>query len=134
MIKNARQNVARSITASLMLSLTISTPLIGMSRGRLLRAVQVTPPTPQQSVESSLEYLRRVMDQYHNRIPVSEDVSSAGNHFHAFGKIPIDTQALGVNGSSTNNPHAGATAIRVAQYSRDKLRWFLSPERDPGPG
>lgn len=66
----------------------------------------------QQSVDSSLEYLRSVMDEYHNRFHVYDDVSSAGNHFHAFAKIPNDTPALGVNGSSANNPQSGATAIR----------------------
>ncbi|HYV05414.1 MAG TPA: hypothetical protein VFB82_12550, partial [Blastocatellia bacterium] len=54
------------------------------------------------------------MDYYHNRFPVYDDVSSAGNHFHAFGKIPGDTPALQVNGSHTGNPHSGATAIRYA--------------------
>src|SRR5713226_5866051 len=36
-----------------------------------------------QSVTSSVQYLARAMDQYHNRFPVYDDVSSAGNHFHA---------------------------------------------------
>jgi len=68
----------------------------------------------QQSAAASLEYLARAMDEYHNRFPVYDDNSSAGNHFHALAKIP-DENALVTNfGSHTGNPHSGATAIRCA--------------------
>lgn len=65
-----------------------------------------------ESAQGSLEYMRRVMDQYHNRFPVYDDVSSPGNHFHAYGKIPDENAAVDINGSWTTNPHSGATAIR----------------------
>jgi hypothetical protein len=64
------------------------------------------------SIAASLEYLRQVMDQFHNRFPVYDDVSSAGNHFHAWAKIPGDNPGLETNGSWPDNPHKGATSIR----------------------
>lgn len=64
------------------------------------------------SASRSLEYLRREMDRYHDRIPVSEDVSSAGNRFHARGMLPDASAPVRINGSWTENPHSGATAIR----------------------
>lgn len=106
-------NILTSLTSiSLVTLFTISGLPFNMPTGRIpLLAFQGTP-TARQSVDSSIEYLRRVMDEYHSRFPVYDDVSSAGNHFHAFAKIPNDTPALGVNGSWTSNPHSGATAIR----------------------
>lgn len=65
-----------------------------------------------QSAKASITHLARMMDQFHSRFPVYFDVSSAGNHFHAFAKIPDGDAPVTVNGSSTNNPHSGATAIR----------------------
>ncbi len=64
------------------------------------------------SADASIEYLRRVQDQFHDRIPVYEDVSSAGNRFHAYAKIPDENAAVAVNGSWTVNPRRGATALR----------------------
>lgn len=72
----------------------------------------------QQSVSNSLEYLRNVMDKYHNRFPVYDDVSSPGNHFFAFTKIPNENAAVDINGSYAINPHSGATAIRC-DFRRD---------------
>lgn len=40
-----------------------------------------------ESVKKSIAYLSYVMDQYHRRFTVYEDVSSAGNHFHAWAKF-----------------------------------------------
>src|SRR6185436_2558374 len=57
-------------------------------------------------------YLREEMDAYHDRFPVYDDVSAAGNHFHALGKIPDETALVTSNGSWTENPHGGATSIR----------------------
>src|SRR5690242_8684989 len=37
----------------------------------------------QQSAQASIAYLAQVMDQFHNRFPIYDDVSSAGNHFPA---------------------------------------------------
>jgi hypothetical protein len=65
-----------------------------------------------QSASLSLEYLRSIMDQYHNRFPIYEDASSAGNHFHSWAKIPNAGANVYLNVSSTNNPHSEATAIR----------------------
>ena len=52
------------------------------------------------------------MDQFHNRYVVYDDVSSAGNHFFAYGKLPDQNAAVFVNGSWTESPHSGATAIQ----------------------
>jgi hypothetical protein len=71
---------------------------------------------PAASVAASIAYLRTVMDQYHNRFVVYEDVSSAGNHFHAYAKIPTAMAPVAINGSWTDRPHSGATAIR-AQFT-----------------
>jgi hypothetical protein len=72
----------------------------------------VAPRTCRESVNLSIEHLRRVMDEFHNRIPVYDDISSPGNHFHARGQIPDQNAPVTVNGSWTNNPHSGATCIR----------------------
>jgi hypothetical protein len=65
-----------------------------------------------QSAQASIAYLAQVMDQFHNRFPVYDDVSSAGNHFPTFTKIPDGNALVTLNGSFTNTPHSGATAIR----------------------
>ena len=65
-----------------------------------------------QSAQNSLEYLRRVMDEFHSTIPVYWDVSSPGNRFHSWAKIPGANAEVDMNGSWTDNPYAGATAIR----------------------
>lgn len=65
------------------------------------------------SVKKSIEYLSYVMDQYHDRFIVYEDVSSAGNHFHAWAKF-TDRAGQGdaaMNGSWEENT-IGATSIR----------------------
>src|SRR5437762_3373413 len=64
------------------------------------------------SAQASIAYLAQVMDQFHNRFPVYDDVSSAGNHFPTYTKIPDDAALVTLNGSFTDNPHSGATAIR----------------------
>lgn len=71
------------------------------------------PSGPTRSVQDSVAYLRAVMDQYHNGFGVYEDVSSAGNHFHAYAKIPSGASPVTINGSWTALPHSGATAIRA---------------------
>jgi hypothetical protein len=70
------------------------------------------PPGPP-SAQAALLYLAQVMDQYHDRFPVYDDVSSGGNHFFAWSKIPDQNAAVAINGSWTDNPHSGATAIRA---------------------
>ncbi len=64
------------------------------------------------SASASLEYLRQVMDEFHNRFPVYDDVSSPGNHFHVFAKVPSGNAPAAINGSWPDNPHSGATSIR----------------------
>ena len=65
------------------------------------------------SAAAALDHLRHVMDQYHDRFIVYEDVSAAGNHFHSWAKIPDSGAAVLMNGSSTDAPRRGATAIRA---------------------
>lgn len=80
----------------------------------LLTAPATFAATPNPSAAAALEHLRRVMDRYHDRFIVYEDVSAAGNHFHSWAKIPDQNAAVAMNGSWTDSPpHAGATAIRV---------------------
>lgn len=74
--------------------------------------------SPSGSVQASLAYLREVMDRDHTRFPVYDDVSSPGNHFHAYARIPDANAPVEMNGSWTDNPHSGATAIRAVFRSR----------------
>ncbi len=69
-------------------------------------------PEACQSAAASLDYLRRVMDQFHDRFPVYDDLGSAGNHFHARAKIPDEHAPVLILGGSTDQPHSGATATR----------------------
>lgn len=64
------------------------------------------------SVTQSIAYLASRMDLYHDRFPVYDDVSSGGNHFVVFTKLPDAQAAVKINGSWADNPFAGATAIR----------------------
>jgi hypothetical protein len=66
-----------------------------------------------ESARASLQYLRRVMDEFHGRFPVYDDVSSPGNHFHAYAKIPDENARVEMNGSWTGTVHSGATSIRA---------------------
>lgn len=75
------------------------------------------------SIARSLTYLRRVMDQFHDRFPVYDDVSSAGNHFHAWAKIPNAAAAVSISGASTQAPHTGATAIRAEFHNTTGLNF-----------
>lgn len=74
----------------------------------------LSAPSPSDaSAQASLEHLREVMDQNNARFPVYDDVSSAGDHFFAYAKIPDQNAPVAMNGSWTANPHSGATAIRT---------------------
>jgi Calx-beta domain-containing protein len=66
----------------------------------------------EESARLAIEYLAQVMDQFHNRFAVYDDVSSAGNHFFAWAKFPAPNTPVNINGSFTDNPHSGATAIQ----------------------
>ena len=65
------------------------------------------------SALDSIEYLRRVQDQFHDRIPVYQDVSSAGNRFVSYAKFPDSNAAVSMDGSWTDTVHGDATAIRA---------------------
>ncbi|MGC4098694.1 MAG: hypothetical protein QM706_16395 [Nitrospira sp.] len=71
----------------------------------------------------SVQFLAGLMDKYHNRFPVYDDVSSAGNHFVTFGKIPNGNALVSVNGSWISNPHSGATCIRF-QFNDSQFAGF----------
>ena len=53
------------------------------------------------------------MDQYHSRVPVYDDVSSAGNRFHALARFPDETALVTNTGSYSADRHSGATAMRA---------------------
>ena len=83
----------------------------------IFAAIQLGSPAYGQTASQlseigSIAYLATVMDQYHDRYPVYDDVSSGGNHFVAFGQIPDQNAPVTVNGSSTESPHSGATCIQ----------------------
>ncbi|MGH9847376.1 MAG: hypothetical protein ACREEM_52450, partial [Blastocatellia bacterium] len=65
-------------------------------------------------VPGNIQYLARVMDQFHDRFPVYDDVSSAGNHFHTLTKFPNQSALVTINGSYSPDKHSGATSIRCA--------------------
>jgi len=63
------------------------------------------------AAEAALEYLRNVMDEFHFRIPIYQDIGSPGNRFHARGKIPASAP-VDIDGSWSTYPYRGATCIR----------------------
>ena len=65
-----------------------------------------------ESARQAVAFLASRMDQYHDRFPVYDDVSSGGNHFVVFTKLPDDRAPVDINGSWAEDPFAGATAIR----------------------
>jgi hypothetical protein len=72
-----------------------------------------SPDASHDSVAGAIADLAAIMDQYHDRFPVYSDVSSSGNHFHMFGKIPAGAPVT-VNGSDDSFPHSCATALRFS--------------------
>src|SRR5690349_21625696 len=64
------------------------------------------------SAEAGLQYLDQVMDQYHSSFSVYQDISSAGDHFHARQELPDQNGPVDIDGSSTIKVHSGATSIR----------------------
>src|SRR3982750_742245 len=93
---------ASSLTALLLLLTPISTG-----------AAQPCSTPACKSARAGIVYLAQVMDEFHNRFPVYDDLSSAGNHFNALAAIPNENARVRISGGSTDNPHSGATAIRA---------------------
>ena len=87
----------------------------------------------QQSAAAALGDLHRVMDQYHNRFPVYDDVSSAGNHFHAWGKMGTTWTAWTSAGPRRPTPEPPRSR-HVPQHDGAQLRRLLFPERGPARG
>jgi hypothetical protein len=65
------------------------------------------------SAAAGVAHLAQVMDEFHSRFPVYDDLGSPGNHFHAWAAIPNERALVRISGGSTENPHSGATAIRA---------------------
>jgi hypothetical protein len=99
---------------ALLLALALAVPTARASAQPPPHALSVPAALPgQPSAQAAIAYLAQVMDQYHDRFPVYDDVSSGGNHFFAWSKVPDQNAAVAINGSWTDNPHSGATAIRA---------------------
>jgi len=64
-----------------------------------------------ESAAKGLAYLREVMDYFHRVFWVYEDVSSPGNHFHAWAKFMSGNGDAAMNGSWEDKA-IGATSIR----------------------
>jgi hypothetical protein len=88
--------------------LSLAASITSVSVGARVNVNQSAP----QTVSASVQYLAGAMDQYHNRFPVYDDVSSAGNHFHGLTKFPNGNALVTVNGSYSLDKHSGATSIR----------------------
>lgn len=65
------------------------------------------------SAHAGVRHLAEVMDRFHQSFGVYSDVSAAGNHFHAWGKIPDETAPVTMQGSWTADVHSVATSIRA---------------------
>lgn len=64
------------------------------------------------SAEASIGYLGKVMDEFHKDFIVYEDLSSPGNHFTCFAKIPSEEAPVELDTSWAANKHSGANSIR----------------------
>ncbi len=82
-----------------------------------------TGTDPAASAGASVDFLVRLMDAFHDRFPVYDDVSSAGNHFPVFGAIASDVSAVTVDGSWTDDRHTGATAMRFEFVDTAAPNW-----------
>ena len=69
------------------------------------------------SAARSLEWMRRVMDQFHASFWVYQDSGSAGNHFFEWMKFPDEKAAVDISGSWTETKYSGATAIRCTFWN-----------------
>ncbi len=76
------------------------------------------------SATASIDYLRRVMDQCHDRFVVYEDVSSPCNHFHMYARLGTATAQTAMNGSFPAGVAArGATVIKCTYSSTSPGDW-----------
>ncbi|MFN8572038.1 MAG: Ig-like domain-containing protein [Gemmatimonadaceae bacterium] len=107
-------SVATVTTAGLLVGVTPGSVSVKASVGGREGAITIrlTPRPLLATSRLALDYLGRIMDQYHTRYPLYDDVSSAGNHFHAWAKLPDAAAPVSCNGSSTESVLSGATAIR----------------------
>ena len=96
--------------AAIVSGLAILAPAVAASSPGLV------PPTSaaRVSAKAAIASLAATMDQFHNRLAVYDDVSSAGSHFTTFGLIPGAGAPVTINGSWAQRPHAGATCIQFA--------------------
>lgn len=85
---------------------------IGSTLSRDAVLTVALPRTPVDSIALSLAELRSLMDEYHQSFQIYTDISAGGNHFHARGQLPDQYSAVGIDGSSTNKPHSGATCTQ----------------------
>ena len=84
--------------------------------------LNAAPLRQAESVAASITFLAQRQDEFHNRFPVYDDVSSAGNHFPAFAKIGRDAGVVAtVNGSWPTQAHSGATSMRFQFVPRDSV-------------
>lgn len=90
----------------------------------LLTVAAAAQNTSEESARSSIRFLGEMMDRYHDRFPVYDDVDSAGNHFMVFAKIPAGNSGAAVNAAWTENPHSGATAIRC-EFTDSNFAGFI---------
>ncbi len=78
---------------------------------------------PLSSSNASIEFLGGLMEEFHDRFPVYDDVSSGGNHFAVPAIIANDITGTTINGSWTDNPYSGATAIRFEFIDLPAANW-----------
>ena len=95
--------------------------IIESLESRQLLSVASTPE--QQSAEAGIEYLRQVMDEYHDKFWVYYDNSSAGDHFHARGKMGDDLDAVSQCGAWTDDKYSGATSTRSEFRNTTGANW-----------
>jgi len=93
--------------------------LICISTGSLSHCSALQEEDARQSAARSLEWMRRVMDQFHTSFWVYQDSGSAGNHFFEWVRFPDAEAAVDISGSWTETKHSGATAIRCTFRNLD---------------
>ncbi len=110
--------------------MSMKTPIVGSLPLLLILGLCVGAPAasgsgtdPITSSHGSIDFLAGLMDEFHDRFPVYDDVSSAGNHFAVLAMISNDSNGATINGSWTDDPHSGATAIRCEFLDLPSNNW-----------